>query len=128
MSQKKQNLTWYILAAMIIGAVVGQFIHIYYPESIQIKDASGEIKTIARAEQIGQYFKILTSVFLRLVQMIIAPLVITTLIVGIAKMGNLKAVGRVGGRSMLWFFSASLASLLLGLMLVNFSNPVPPLN
>ena len=123
MSQKKQNLTWYILAAMIIGAVVGQFIHIYYPESIQIKDASGEIKTIARAEQIGQYFKILTSVFLRLVQMIIAPLVITTLIVGIAKMGNLKAVGRVGGRSMLWFFSASLASLLLGLMLVNFFEP-----
>jgi Na+/H+-dicarboxylate symporter len=123
MSQKKQNLTWYILAAMIIGAVVGQFIHIYYPETIQIKDASGELKSIVRSEQIGQYFKILTSVFLRLVQMIIAPLVITTLIVGIAKMGNLKAVGRVGGRSMLWFFSASLASLLLGLMLVNFFAP-----
>jgi Na+/H+-dicarboxylate symporter len=123
MRQKKQNLTWYILAAMIIGAVVGQFIHIYYPETIQIKDASGELKSIVRSEQIGQYFKILTSVFLRLVQMIIAPLVITTLIVGIAKMGNLKAVGRVGGRSMLWFFSASLASLLLGLMLVNFFAP-----
>lgn len=123
MSQKKQNLTWYILAAMIIGAVVGQFIHIYYPETVQIKDASGELKSIVRSEQIGQYFKILTSVFLRLVQMIIAPLVITTLIVGIAKMGNLKAVGRVGGRSMLWFFSASLASLLLGLMLVNFFAP-----
>jgi Na+/H+-dicarboxylate symporter len=123
MSQKKQNLTWYILAAMIIGAVVGQFIHIYYPETVQFKDASGELKSIVRSEQIGQYFKILTSVFLRLVQMIIAPLVITTLIVGIAKMGNLKAVGRVGGRSMLWFFSASLASLLLGLMLVNFFAP-----
>ena len=123
MSQKKQNLTWYILAAMIIGAVVGQFINIYYPETVQIKDASGELKSIVRSEQIGQYFKILTSVFLRLVQMIIAPLVITTLIVGIAKMGNLKAVGRVGGRSMLWFFSASLASLLLGLMLVNFFVP-----
>lgn len=123
MSQKKQNLTVYILVAMVVGAVVGQLIHVYFPETIQIKDASGEIKSIVRSEYIGQYFKILTSVFLRLVQMIIAPLVITTLIVGIAKMGNLKAVGRVGGRSMIWFFSASLASLLLGLMLVNFFAP-----
>lgn len=123
MSQKKQNLTVYILVAMVVGAVVGQLIHAYFPETIQIKDASGELKSIVRSEYIGQYFKILTSVFLRLVQMIIAPLVITTLIVGIAKMGNLKAVGRVGGRSMIWFFSASLASLLLGLMLVNFFAP-----
>lgn len=123
MSQQKQNLTWYIIAAMIFGAITGQLIHIYFPETIQIKDASGVLKDIVRSEQIGQYFKILTGVFLRLVQMIIAPLVITTLIVGIAKMGNLKAVGRVGGRSMIWFFSASLASLLLGLMLVNYFKP-----
>lgn len=123
MSQQKQNLTWYIIAAMILGAITGQLIHIYFPETIQIKDASGVLKDIVRSEHIGQYFKILTAVFLRLVQMIIAPLVITTLIVGIAKMGNLKAVGRVGGRSMIWFFSASLASLLLGLMLVNYFKP-----
>lgn len=123
MSQQKQNLTWYIIAAMILGAITGQLIHIYFPETIQIKDASGALKDIVRSEHIGQYFKILTGVFLRLVQMIIAPLVITTLIVGIAKMGNLKAVGRVGGRSMIWFFSASLASLLLGLMLVNYFKP-----
>jgi Na+/H+-dicarboxylate symporter len=123
MSQQKQNLTWYIIAAMILGAITGQIIHIYFPETIQIKDASGVLKDIVRSEHIGQYFKILTGVFLRLVQMIIAPLVITTLIVGIAKMGNLKAVGRVGGRSMIWFFSASLASLLLGLMLVNYFKP-----
>jgi Na+/H+-dicarboxylate symporter len=123
MSQQKQNLTGYIIAAMILGAITGQIIHIYFPETIQIKDASGVLKDIVRSEHIGQYFKILTGVFLRLVQMIIAPLVITTLIVGIAKMGNLKAVGRVGGRSMIWFFSASLASLLLGLMLVNYFKP-----
>jgi len=123
MSQQKQNLTWYIIAAMILGAITGQLIHIYFPDTIQIKDASGVLKDIVRSEHIGQYFKILTGVFLRLVQMIIAPLVITTLIVGIAKMGNLKAVGRVGGRSMIWFFSASLASLLLGLMLVNYFKP-----
>lgn len=55
--------------------------------------------------------------------MIIAPLVFTTLVVGIAKLGDLKTVGRVGGKSMLWFISASLISLLLGLLLVNITQP-----
>jgi len=58
-----------------------------------------------------------------LVQMIIAPLVFTTLVVGIAKLGDLKTVGRVGGKAILWFVTASLASLLLGLMLVNYFKP-----
>lgn len=123
MSQKKQHLTAFILIAMLIGAVVGQLLYTYFPNAIEIKDATGTIKSMRHSEYIGQYFKILTTVFLRLVQMIIAPLVITTLVVGIAKIGNLKVVGRVGGRSMIWFFSASFASLLLGLMLVNFFAP-----
>src|SRR4029078_6092134 len=67
--------------------------------------------------------KLLTTIFLRLVQMIIAPLVFTTLVVGICKLGNVKTVGRVGGKAMLWFISASLISLLLGLVLVNFFHP-----
>ena len=67
--------------------------------------------------------KLLTTIFLRLVQMIIAPLVFSTLVVGIAKLGDLKTVGRVGGKAMLWFISASLVSLLLGLVLVNFFQP-----
>jgi Na+/H+-dicarboxylate symporter len=67
--------------------------------------------------------KLLTTIFLRLVQMIIAPLVFCTLVVGIAKLGDLKTVGRVGGKSLLWFVTASLVSLLLGMMLVNFFQP-----
>ena len=55
--------------------------------------------------------------------MIIAPLVFSTLVVGIAKLGDLKTVGRVGGKAMLWFISASLASLLLGMLLVNLFKP-----
>lgn len=109
MRNKNHTLTLWIIASMIIGIIVGECIHWIYPQ--------------ADAALIGSYFKILTSIFLRLVQMIIAPLVITTLIVGIAKMGNLQSVGRVGGRSLLWFFSASLASLLLGLLLVNYFQP-----
>ena len=55
--------------------------------------------------------------------MIIAPLVFTTLVVGIAKLGDLKTVGRVGGKALLWFLSASLISLLIGLVLVNLLKP-----
>lgn len=67
--------------------------------------------------------KLLATIFLRLVQMIIAPLVFSTLVVGISKLGDLKTVGRVGGKALLWFVSASLVSLLLGMMLVNFFHP-----
>ena len=67
--------------------------------------------------------KLLTTIFLRLVQMIIAPLVFSTLVVGIAKLGDLKTVGRIGGKALLWFISASLVSLLIGMLLVNFFHP-----
>jgi len=55
--------------------------------------------------------------------MIIAPLVFSTLVVGIAKLGDLKTVGRVGGKAILWFVTASMVSLLLGLVLVNYFQP-----
>lgn len=55
--------------------------------------------------------------------MIIAPLVFSTLVVGIAKLGDLKTVGRIGGKAMLWFISASLMSLMIGMILVNILKP-----
>jgi Na+/H+-dicarboxylate symporter len=78
---------------------------------------------ITSVQSFSDIIKLLATIFLRLVQMIIAPLVFTTLVVGIAKLGDLKSVGRVGGKAMLWFISASLISLLLGLVLVNFFHP-----
>ncbi|MGI4751336.1 MAG: dicarboxylate/amino acid:cation symporter [Janthinobacterium lividum] len=70
-----------------------------------------------------EYFTVLSDIFLRLIKMIVAPLVFTTLVVGVAKVGDIKAVGRIGGKTMLWFISATLVSLLLGMMLVNFFQP-----
>ncbi|HEK21309.1 MULTISPECIES: dicarboxylate/amino acid:cation symporter [unclassified Mucilaginibacter] len=70
-----------------------------------------------------EVFTILSDVFLRLIKMIVAPLVFTTLVVGVAKVGDIKAVGRIGGKTLLWFLSATLVSLLLGMMLVNFFRP-----
>ena len=70
-----------------------------------------------------QWFAIIADIFLRLIKMIVAPLVFTTLVVGIAKLGDIKTVGRVGGKTMLWFVSASLMSLVLGMILVNLFTP-----
>jgi len=68
-------------------------------------------------------FTILSDIFLRLIKMIVAPLVFTTLVVGVAKVGDIKAVGRIGGKTLLWFLSATLVSLVLGMVLVNYFEP-----
>lgn len=68
-------------------------------------------------------FSILADIFLRLIKMIVAPLVFTTLVVGVAKLGDITTVGRIGAKTLLWFISASLMSLLLGLIMVNIFRP-----
>ena len=110
------RFTHVIVAAMVLGVVTGYALHISL-------DAEG-IKTAAG------YFSIATDVFLRLIRMIIAPLVFSTLVVGIAHMGDpgtedkgRRSLGRVGARTLVWFMGASLTSLLLGLLLVNILRP-----
>lgn len=76
----------------------------------------------SREDKLESY-SILSDIFLRLIKMIVAPLVFTTLVVGVAKVGDVKAVGRIGGKTMLWFISATLVSLLLGMTLVNLFKP-----
>ncbi len=107
--KNRNRLTIFILISMAAGVILGYAVH---------KQASPE--TIAK---FSTNIKLLTTIFLRLVQMIIAPLVFSTLVVGIAKLGDLKTVGRIGGKALLWFVSASLISLLLGMLLVNFFQP-----
>lgn len=108
------NLTFQILIAMLLGAVLGIFIHSNYDVDF--------------AKEFSDKIKILATVFIRLVQMIISPLVFTTLVVGIAKLGDIKTVGRVGGKALAWFFSASFISLLIGMFWVNFLKPGVGLN
>lgn len=97
-----------IIIGLILGVALGGMVHYQYPGS-----ADGFAKNI----------KLLGTIFIRMVQMIIAPLVFSTLVVGIAKMGDMKMVGRVGAKAMAWFLSASLVSLLLGMVLVNWLQP-----
>ncbi|HEX4369336.1 MAG TPA: dicarboxylate/amino acid:cation symporter, partial [Rhodopila sp.] len=77
----------------------------------------------ATIKTIAENLSIVTDLFLRLIKMIIAPLVFSTLVVGIGHMSDAGTVGRVGGKAMLWFVSASLVSLTLGLILVNLFEP-----
>lgn len=72
---------------------------------------------------VSENIKLLGTIFIRLIQMIVAPLVFCTIVVGISKMGDMKMVGRVGGKAMLWFISASLVSLLVGLIWINVLKP-----
>ncbi len=108
-SGSKNRLTFYIILAMVLGVITGYIVH---------EQASA--KTIS---VFSTNIKVFTTIFLRLIQMIIAPLVFSTLVVGIAKLGDLKAVGRVGGKALLWFVTASLVSLMIGMLLVNFFKP-----
>ena len=78
--------------------------------------------------KIAEYLSIVTTLFLRLIKMIIAPLVFSTLVAGIAHMGDLAALGRVALRSLGWFIGASLVSLTLGLILVTALHPGVGLN
>jgi len=68
-------------------------------------------------------FSLMADIFLRLIKMIVAPLVFTTLVVGVAKLGDIKSVGRIGGKTLAWFLCASFMSLMLGMVLVNFFQP-----
>lgn len=108
-SLKNNRLTIFILVAMALGIITGYIVHTQADPAFISSFATN--------------IKMLTTIFLRLVMMIIAPLVFSTLVVGIAKLGDLKSVGRVGGKALLWFVSASLVSLLLGMVLVNFFQP-----
>jgi Na+/H+-dicarboxylate symporter len=107
---KSSRMTTYILVAMVLGIAVGGAIHAQFPDPATQKTFSG-------------YVSIGSMVFLRLIKMIIAPLVFSTLVAGIGHMSDAGAVGRVGGKAMLWFVSASLVSLSMGLILVNLFQP-----
>ena len=121
------RLTRYILVALVLGIIAGWAIN----GAIE----NGTPASTAQLKSIADYLSIVTAVFLRLIKMIIAPLVFSTLVAGIAHMGDVSTLGRVGARAIGWFILASLVSLMLGLVLVHVFNPgvgvgltIPPAN
>jgi len=109
-----KRFAYLIIASMILGVTVGWACN-QFLDPVAAKSAASNLSLI-------------TDVFLRLIKMIIAPLVFTTLVAGIAHMEDAAAVGRIGAKTMLWFISASAVSLLLGLLMVHLLHPGQGLN
>jgi Na+/H+-dicarboxylate symporter len=110
-----KKLTYFIIAGLVLGILVGWILNVSLGGGTPEGDA--QLKTVAG------YISILTTIFLHLIKMIIAPLVFSTLVVGIAHMGDSAALGRVGAKAVGWFIAASVVSLSLGLLLVTIFQP-----
>jgi Na+/H+-dicarboxylate symporter len=146
MFSKKNRLISIIIIAMIIGIALGYSINKSitdnapkieqsYIKKISKGNAEVEKQLIVACakidktnlkqakKKVASNFSILSDIFLRLIKMIIAPLVLAVLVMGVAKVGDFKSVGRIGGKTLLYFTFATLLSLSLGLVLVNLFEP-----
>lgn len=108
------KLTLFIVIFMLAGILSGAAIHSYTSQD-----------TIAAW---SDNITLLTDIFLRLIKMVIAPLVFSTLTVGIMRLGETATIGRVGGKAMIWFISSSVLSILVGLFIVMIEQPGSGLN
>jgi Na+/H+-dicarboxylate symporter len=105
-----RSFTYFVLGALFLGILAGIILHKILPDPALIASVS-------------DYLTIITDVFLRLIKMIIAPLVFSTLVSGIAHMKNSAAIGRIGVKTLVWFLGASIVSLVVGLILVQLLHP-----
>jgi len=100
MSLKKSKLTLFILAGLVIGIIIGWLL----PEfAVKLKP--------------------LSDMFLRMIKMIIAPLVFSTLVVGMANHTNIKNLGRIGIKTIVYFEIITTLALIIGLAAGNFFHP-----
>ena len=100
----------YVMIGLVLGVILGTASYYSFPDR-------------ATAAEVAKYMSLVSSIFLKLIKMIIGPLVLSTLVVGIGHMGDAATVGRVGAKTMGWFVSASIISLLLGLFMVDTLQP-----
>jgi aerobic C4-dicarboxylate transport protein len=102
---KLKNLTIQVILAIIIGICVGHFFPAF-----------------------GAELKILADIFIKLIKMVIAPIVFFTIVIGIASMGDVKKVGRIGGKALLYFEVVTTFALAIGLLIVNLVKPGEGIN
>ena len=107
---KRPSLTTQIIIGLIAGIILGTWYRTYWPDQDQIKP-------------FAENMQLISNIFLRLIKMIIAPLVFSLLLTGIAKAGDFKTVGRIGLKTLIYFTSATIIALFLGLIIVNIFEP-----
>lgn len=146
MFKKKNRLITIIIFSMIFGIILGYGINKSITDNTpkleqsyiqkvskgnpQIEKQVSEAITIIEKDNLKQakkkvasHYSILSDIFLRLIKMIIAPLVLAVLVMGVAKVGDFKSVGRIGGKTIIYFTFATLLALSLGLIIVNLFEP-----
>jgi Na+/H+-dicarboxylate symporter len=106
-----KRLTYYILAGMALGVAVGYAVHVGIPQDN------------VWFGYLTKTFKLLSDIFLNLIKLLVAPLILSTIVVGITHMGDSATLGRIGFRAISWFIFASFISIGLGLMMVNIFQP-----
>ena len=111
----QRRFSYFVAGSMVLGILVGFLVNQNITDPAQVKAVAGG-------------FNVVTDIFLRLIKMIIAPLVFSTLVVGIAHMEDAAAIGRVGAKTMGWFITASVVSLSIGLIMVQLISPGVCLN
>ena len=123
----KLNITWKIFIGMALGIIVGYGIHSYLDlGQFKLKEADLtplQVEANQKIKEWSSYLQLLSKIFLRLIQMILGPLVFSILAVGVAKLGDFKVVGRIGLKTLGYFYFATILSLLTGLIAVNLMKP-----
>ncbi|MBH8582689.1 dicarboxylate/amino acid:cation symporter [Thermoactinomyces sp. CICC 10735] len=100
MKKLLKNMTFQVLSAIFIGILLGVFV----PDVAKMMKPLGEM-------------------FINMVKMVIAPLIFFTIVLGIAKMGDMKKVGRVGGKALIYFEIVTTFALVIGLIVANLVEP-----
>jgi Na+/H+-dicarboxylate symporter len=146
MFSKKNRLITIIIISMIVGIILGYGINTSITNNTpktelsyikQKAHGNAELEkqltvaydkldkaTLKKAKKdVASNFSVLSEMFLRFIKMIIAPLVLSVLVMGVAKVGDFKSVGRIGGKTIVYFTFATLLALSLGLVIVNLFEP-----
>lgn len=108
MKKQKISLAWQILIALVIGIALGAFLHEHPSEKQWL---------------IANVLSPAGDIFIRLIKMIVVPIVITTLVVGIAGVGDAKKLGRIGLKTILYFEVVTTVAIILGITLANIFQP-----
>ncbi|MEO6849406.1 MAG: cation:dicarboxylase symporter family transporter, partial [Mucilaginibacter sp.] len=100
MKKLLSNLTFQVLVAIILGVVVGLYFKEFAPTA-----------------------QLISNKFIDLIKMLIAPIIFFTMVLGIAGMGDMRKVGRVGGKAILYFEIVTTFALIMGVALANVLKP-----
>jgi Na+/H+-dicarboxylate symporter len=112
---RKLELHWQILIAIIFAAIVGGYVH-----NVQL--STGVDPTIAGIKFLS-IFEYVGTIFLNALKMIIVPLIMSSIIVGVAGIGSGGNLGALGGKTLLFYAATTLAAILVGLVLINAVGP-----